>query len=188
MRGVVKSPNWGEDNPNSYCGKQEKSFEEEELTKLQRSRKSEKKRDFSKKEKDFQERYVDRGRRTIAVDLDDTIAEVRRSEARDRAPVLAGLKDGAREFLEWARGEGYYILIFTARLNTCWENQDFAEIHYTILEFLLDNDLPFDEIWTKPGKPFARWYVDDSAIRFEGDWTKVKWQIQNEACYNRGSF
>ena len=39
--------------------------------------------------------------------------------------------------------------------------------------------VPFDEVWTGEGKPLAIFYVDDSAIEFNGDWEDALWKIQH---------
>ena len=36
-----------------------------------------------------------------------------------------------------------------------------------IYDWLIDNGVPFDEIWHGPGKPFANEYWDDRAVCFE---------------------
>lgn len=91
----------------------------------------------------------------IAVDLDHTL--VNGSE-----PI-----EGARKALGILKEKGYRILI-----HTC-NNPEWAE------KVLRNNDIWFDSIWTKQGKPVADIYLDDHGLRFCGNWEQTLKDIEN---------
>lgn len=99
--------------------------------------------------------------RTLCVDVDDTICftpgfDYSGSVPND--PVVTKLRE--------ARARGWRIVLYTARgqgrsggrIETV-ADQVFEEVRSFCERF----DVPFDEIVV--GKPLARWYVDDKAIR-----------------------
>ncbi|QIG71675.1 putative dehalogenase hydrolase-like protein [Rhizobium phage RHph_TM40] len=75
---------------------------------------------------------------------------------------------GARDALVHLRNEGHKIVI-----NTCRGAVEDLKSYFNL------HDIPFDEINensdnyedSNKGKPFADYYIDDRAIRFEGDWS-----------------
>lgn len=50
-----------------------------------------------------------------------------------------------------------------------------------MIQFLNDNDIPFDEVddGTK-GKPLASYYIDDHAINFDNNWAQIAAHIYND--------
>ena len=81
---------------------------------------------------------------------------------------------GAVAAMQRFRSAGLRIVIFTSRLSPKW----LAESGYTegdqrghIERLLHRDDIPHDEITAE--KLAAEWYVDDRAIRFDGDWLPI---------------
>jgi len=101
----------------------------------------------------------------LVIDLDDTltIADPGMSYA-DMAPRVDVV-----ERLQWYKGQGFEIIISTARNMRTYEgNVGKITVHTlpVITKWLETHDIPFDEIWL--GKPWCGkegFYVDDKAIR-----------------------
>ena len=85
----------------------------------------------------------------VAIDFDGTLVEL--------DTPLPGAKDALRALRE----QGHTIIIHTCN-NVEWVQQ-----------VLNNNDMPYDSIWDKPGKPRATAYVDDRAVVFDGNWDHV---------------
>ena len=108
----------------------------------------------------------------VAVYLDGTLAEY---NSEDYSPETVGApKEGAKEFLELLKKNNNKIIIFTAR----------KELE-PIYEWLVENEIPFDEINPKTGdeyhshKIFAEYYIDDRGLRFSS-WEDVKRFIEED--------
>lgn len=80
---------------------------------------------------------------------------------------------GVRTFLNGLHQEGWRIVIYSCRSN---EGSNGAG---AISAWLLAHDIPFDEVATT-GKPHADVYLDDRAVRFEGNWADVTTQIRKQ--------
>ncbi|RJO60796.1 MAG: hypothetical protein C4542_08070 [Dehalococcoidia bacterium] len=108
----------------------------------------------------------------ICIDFDGTIAQydgwkgigVFGEPLPGVAAALARLRDSFR----------YQICVFTTR----------GEVD-AIRDYLKRNCIPFDYIndapvmdGQNPGKPPAKYFIDDRAVRFEGSWTRVMRQIE----------
>ena len=84
--------------------------------------------------------------------------------------------DGARETINWLKGLGFEIIIFTTRASK--ENAeemggDHLKQIKNIENYLKDNQIYFDRITSD--KLHADFYIDDKAITIEkGDWDSVK--------------
>ena len=93
----------------------------------------------------------------IALDYDGTLVE-------DVHPRTDGkATKGAKEFTEKIKREGWEILITTCRPD--WERKELESN-------LRKQGIAFDYIffYQKPGVSF---FVDDKAVRFEGDWNDI---------------
>lgn len=102
---------------------------------------------------------------TICFDLDGTIANYNQGWQGLRS-IGKPLKK-AVQLLQYCRDSGYRIIIYSCRsnpiLNKGVSEQEAARV---IEQYFIDNKLPYDEIYTGPGKPVADAYVDDKAVFF----------------------
>lgn len=102
--------------------------------------------------------------KAICVDFDGVIAEF-----ADDIQDFGRLIPGAPEAISELKTLGYRIIIHTARPS----HQDHKE---RLGAYLHTHGIPFDEINTnshcawESEKPVADLYIDDRALRFEGDW------------------
>lgn len=109
------------------------------------------------------------GARNICVDYDDTIA------VRVFGTVVPAL--GVIEALQRLRANGYKILIHSAR---AWEKFEDRTERIDEMRKLLDEwGVPYNEIWVGAGKPVAKAYIDDRAIRFDNNWESIVDSILN---------
>ncbi len=98
----------------------------------------------------------------LAVDLDKTIATSNYPDFKLEEPI-----NGAKRALYDLIIDGWKIIIHTSRP---WSEYDVIE------KWLIDNSIPFRRIVC--GKLFAKYYIDDRGIKFDGDWNKVLKQIK----------
>ena len=101
--------------------------------------------------------------KSIALDFDGVVHSYRNgwegiTSIRDR-PV-----EGAREAISMLRYKGYKILIYSTRCSTPQGKQ-------AIRDWLKKNHIKVDGLSTE--KPSCMCYVDDRAIKFNGDWKKT---------------
>jgi hypothetical protein len=98
--------------------------------------------------------------KVVAIDFDHTIHDTAHpKEGRRMGEPLPGVAEALSKFKEY----GYRIVI-----HTVWSGE---ERHKAIGDWFAFYNLPYDEITNI--KPKADAYIDDKAIRFEGDWSKV---------------
>jgi capsule biosynthesis phosphatase len=102
----------------------------------------------------------------IVVDLDHTITKGT-SDSYEKAVPNSELINKLKKY----KSDGFKIAIFTSRNMNSFNNNNGLIIANTIpiiYKWLVEHDVPFDEIW--PGKPWCGhegFYVDDRAIRPE---------------------
>jgi hypothetical protein len=93
-----------------------------------------------------------------------------------------GVTPGCREAILQLVGKGYKIIVFTSRLSWTWMESvvgndlakviEFREAQETfIIETMLAAGIPFSGMTAE--KVPAEFYIDDKAIRFDGDWDEV---------------
>mgnify|MGYP000989008617 CR=1 FL=1 len=104
--------------------------------------------------------------KTLSIDFDDTLCN-----RSDSQPI-----QGAPEALKQLKSEGYIILISSARINPeVWGDLvKFREKE--IADWLEQYNIPYDKI--VHFKPSADLYIDDKALRFEGDWNMTLDEIK----------
>jgi hypothetical protein len=111
----------------------------------------------------------------IAVDFDKTIANT-------EFPRIIGPNEGVKEALTELRALSYKIVVWSCR--TCkFYPEVFAAglaldmnrpVIKEMIAFLDENEIPYDYIDDgEKGKPFADFYIDDKAVRFENNWPEV---------------
>lgn len=116
----------------------------------------------------------------IAIDLDDTINYCKKPDEKYGNEVL---QEGVIETMKQWKRQGHYIIIHTARhTNSCQGNLGLvlAREGLTMLQWLKDNDVPYDEIWWS--KPHADIFIDDKGFRHTvGDWKTTAESIERFA-------
>ena len=93
--------------------------------------------------------------RTLCIDLDHTLCISETSAYADAVPI-----PGAAEAVAELRRAGWLVVIHTARHFNHWR---------VTADWLVRHGFEYDHIVF--GKPPGRFYIDDRAIRFEGDWS-----------------
>lgn len=103
--------------------------------------------------------------KTLSIDFDDTLCNRLTNQ-----PI-----QGAVEALKQLKSEGFTLLISSSRMNPeLWgELVKFREKEIT--DWMQQYGIPYDRIVLY--KPSADVYIDDKALRFEGDWEKTIQEI-----------
>jgi hypothetical protein len=112
--------------------------------------------------------------RRIAVDFDGCCAPIA-TDLRIIGPPLPG----AEGVLSNLRELGYYIVIWTSRVDTYTKNEfnlKHGTLMHTMLKWLEDYDFPFDEIYLGYAKPPCKYFVDDRAFSFLEDASEASWE------------
>ena len=100
----------------------------------------------------------------ILVDLDRTLHQY--SEGWSDGTIYDPPVPGAREAMNELKERGYELVIFSARTGK--SKPDWKEQERMVKEWLIKYDIPFDMITSE--KLPAEFYIDDRAVRFEGNW------------------
>lgn len=113
-------------------------------------------------------------KKTICVDFDGVIAHYTEFEGNDKfgEPI-----QGVQNALKVLKERDFTIIIFTTRKDT-----------KALRDYLKRNDITYDAINENPnqpegtnkGKPIADIYLDDRALRFDGNW---KWALESIATF-----
>lgn len=119
----------------------------------------------------------------VAVDLDNTILEPPDPSTYNQGdvqPELGAPKPGAVEALTELASLGWRISIYTARFGH-EETPDEVVARWAeeIATHLDELGVPFTDIWVGR-KPQCDYFVDDKAIKFDGDWPDVLSQLTQE--------
>ncbi|GAI21621.1 unnamed protein product, partial [marine sediment metagenome] len=89
-------------------------------------------------------------------------------------PDVGPIEPNVKEALETLKAAGYTIKIHSCRTATYWgRHNERADHIMSILNFMRDYRLPYDEIILTMDKPIADVYIDDRAIRYENNWLKI---------------
>lgn len=115
----------------------------------------------------------------IAVDFDGTIVD-------HKYPAIGALKPGVIEALTRFRALGFELIIFSCRgckwYPELFPPEQIARCFAEMKAFLDANQVPYDLIDDgSKGKPFADYYIDDKAIRFQDNWSAIALAIEVEA-------
>lgn len=113
----------------------------------------------------------------VCIDIDGTICHTKKDDElySDVQPL-----PGAIESLIELKRTGAYIILYTARhMKTCESNvgRVVAKQGKTLFDWLEKNRLPYDEIWF--GKPIADVYIDDRALKFDGNWNDILHKVKS---------
>ena len=106
-------------------------------------------------------------KKTIAIDLDGVLNEYNGKYDEYKIP---NIKNGAKEFIT-ELSKDYQLILFTTRDNKMAK------------DWLIKNNIDkyFDNITST--KPLASIYLDDRALKFEGDYDKTLNNIKNYKVY-----
>ena len=100
-------------------------------------------------------------KKSVCVDLDGVLAQY---DGWKGVEIIGDPILGAREFLLKLR-EKYFIVIHTTRTNSLVnKGMGERELRLIVEDWLVKNDMIFDAITVKDGKPIAVAYVDDRAV------------------------
>lgn len=99
--------------------------------------------------------------RIIAVDVDGTLAAYQgwKGYTHVGLPIAKVVQEVRDE-----HASGSYILIHTARI-TSMDGRIMPEALEALRSWLHLHQIPYHEIWTGVGKPYANEYWDDKAVR-----------------------
>lgn len=113
----------------------------------------------------------------ICVDFDGTIVD-------HEFPRVGKLKVGVKDALTRLQRAGFYILIWSCRTSTWFEDvfgstgerKPYIDAMKAALD---DNGVPYNEIddGTR-GKPFAQFYIDDRAVTFNDNWPEIAQAVE----------
>lgn len=106
----------------------------------------------------------------ICVDFDGTIAQY---DGWKGVGVFGDPLPGVANAMIDLRSRGYQICVFTTR-GEVDAIKEYLERHCILYDYI--NDAPVMD-GQNPGKPPAKYFIDDRAVRFEGSWTRVMRQI-----------
>jgi hypothetical protein len=97
-------------------------------------------------------------RNSIAFDLDNTIT-LHGETYKD----ITGINEFIKNLIIKCKNAGKRVVIFT--LRCCYDWSNCIEYEEKEVKSILDKyEIPYDEIWTRPGKPACKLTVDDSVV------------------------
>jgi len=103
------------------------------------------------------------------VDFDGTLCKF-------KFPDVGPIEPNVKEALATLKKAGYKIKIHSCRTATYWGREAERGTHtHLILDFLQKHELPYDELIIDPtmDKPIADVYIDDRAVRYDGNWLEI---------------
>jgi ribonucleotide monophosphatase NagD (HAD superfamily) len=107
---------------------------------------------------------------TLAIDFDGVIHGY--SKGWNGGEIYDPPVEGVAEALQRFKEEGYKIYIYSTRSNKTFRKTDEPEQKPLMEAYLKEHNIPFDKIWNF-GKPMAHIFIDDRALKFEGDWKQT---------------
>jgi len=116
-----------------------------------------------------EEDIAERNRHRLMIDFDETIHDYR--DGWNNGEITGEPIEGAKEAIELLKQE-FNIYIFTTRAAEPESDSQSKEGQIDkIREWLDKYEIPYDEITGEKLGAFA--YIDDKAIRFEGNWSDI---------------
>lgn len=103
--------------------------------------------------------------KTVCIDLDGTLASW--ADGWQGVGHIGDPIEGAKEFMEALKEEGFYIVVHSCRANGEFSTDKTEDIFIAvgaIRTWLVENKIPFDLIYGGKGKPVAVAYVDDRGV------------------------
>ena len=106
----------------------------------------------------------------ILVDLDGTVAE-------DTWPgPLESPRAGAVAFMRWLKSQGFYVVVFTAKL---YSTKGRSTAQYRIETWLREHGIPYDEVSHEKSPSLV--IIDDRAVNsISNTWEEIKAWIETE--------
>ena len=106
----------------------------------------------------------------IAIDFDGVLH--RYSKGWNGGIIYDKPVEGTKKALESLKEKGFTIYIYTGRTNSQFRHQGEKDQVLAIEKWLKKYEIPFDKVWLD-GKPAAKIYLDDRAVRFNGNWEDI---------------
>ena len=110
--------------------------------------------------------------KTICLDFDGVL-HLYRSPWTTAGEVLDGPVDGAQDFCRHLLAEGYAVVVLSTRAS-------FKAGRQAMDDWLRHHDFPKEVQIAEGEKPPAVLYVDDRALRFNGDFAEVMAFVQGD--------
>jgi hypothetical protein len=113
--------------------------------------------------------------KTAIIDFDGTLC-------RFEFPRVGPPEPNVKKALVAIKEMGYVIKVHSCRTATYWSGQNRKHHIVAIKRFMLQNELPFDEIIIDENmdKPIADVYIDDRAINYDGNWLNIVEQLKRQ--------
>lgn len=108
--------------------------------------------------------------KTLAIDFDGVIHGY--SKGWNGGEIYDPPVEGVAEAIQALKEEGYRIYIYSTRNNKAFRKKDDPDQKPLMEAYLKEHNIPFDKIWNF-GKPMAHIYIDDRALKFEGNWKQT---------------
>lgn len=126
--------------------------------------------------------------RRIALDFDGTV--VATTATYDK---VGKELQGAREFVQKLREEGFYIVLWTQRTYAMTKDElsqaptEYPKLMMDMIDWLEKTDFPYDEIWMGSHKPPCFAFIDDRAFSFVESNALACWESIHDAIVEQKS-
>lgn len=99
--------------------------------------------------------------RAVCVDLDGVLAKY---DGWQGLHHIGEPYPQARGFMQVLKGHNLHLIVHTTRCCVGLQEESEGTLVRYVQAWLESHDIPYDEIWTGKGKPYAVAYVDDRAV------------------------